>query len=74
LVIELVEGVMKVGDLVKRRDNGDLALVVRLFEKSDVPAALWDMGKDGFMELFRIACGSIQHGWIYEYEVINESR
>ena len=65
---------MKVGDLVRRRNNGDLALVLRLFKKTDVPAALWDMGKDGFMEIFHIACGNIQHGWIWEYEVINESR
>ena len=66
---------MKVGDLVRRRNNGDLALVLRLFKETDVPAALWDgKGKEGFMEVMRVGCGNIQHGWIWEYEVLDESR
>ena len=52
---------MKVGDLIKRRNNGDLALVLAIYET-------------GWLEIMRLSCGNIQHVWDTEYEVINESR
>jgi len=47
---------VKVGDLVKRRNNGDLALVV-VVSKSR-------------MKIMRLECGNTQCVWNYEYEVI----
>ena len=52
---------MEVGDLIKRRNNGDLALVLAIYET-------------GWLEIMRLSCGNIQHGWDTEYEVINENR
>ena len=50
---------MKVGDLVKRRNNGDLALVVKVLECTD-----------GEIQIMRLECGNYQCAWDYEYEVI----
>ena len=50
---------MKVGDLVKRRNNGDLALVIKVLGCTD-----------GAMEIMRLECGNVQSVWDYEYEVI----
>ena len=50
---------MKVGNLVKRRNNGDLALVVKVLGCTD-----------GAMQIMRLECGNIQSVWFYEYEVI----
>ena len=47
---------MKVGDLVKRRNNGDLALVVMVSKKR--------------MKIMRLECGNYQCAWDWEYEVI----
>ena len=47
---------MKVGDLVKRRNNGDLALVISISKKR--------------MKIIRLGCGNRQCVWDYEYEVI----
>jgi len=47
---------MKAGDLVKRRNNGDLALVVKVSKKR--------------MKIVRLECGNYQCVWDYEYEVI----
>tara|TARA_R100000388_G_C7214392_1_gene145369 strand:+ start:866 stop:1012 length:147 start_codon:yes stop_codon:yes gene_type:complete len=47
---------MKVGDLVKRRNNGDLALVVKVSKNR--------------MKIMRLECGNHQCAWDYEYEVI----
>ena len=63
---------MEVGDLIKRRNNGDLAIVLRVFKEKEVPSAV--VRKQGFMEIVRLSCGNIQHVWDYEYEVINENR
>lgn len=52
---------MEVGDLIKRRNNGDLALVLAIYET-------------GWLEIMRLSCGNIQHVWEYFYEVINENR
>ena len=60
---------MKVGDLVMRRSNGDLALILRIFKESEVPSAL--SCKKGFMEVQRVECGNIQHVWDWEYEVVS---
>ena len=49
---------MKVGDLVKRRNNGDLALVVKV------------MGDTNEMQIMRLECGNYQCVWDWEYEVI----
>ena len=49
---------MRVGDLIKRRNNGDLALVLMVCET-------------GWLEIQRLSCGNIQHVWDYEYEVIH---
>ena len=51
--------IMKVGDLVKRRNNGDLALVVKVLGCTD-----------GEMQIMRLECGNIQSVWDFEYEVI----
>ena len=59
---------MKVGDLIKRRSNGDLAIILRIFKESEVPSAL--MNKKGFMEVQRVECGNVQHVWDWEYEVV----
>jgi len=50
---------MKVGNLVKRRNNGDLALVVKILGCTD-----------GAMQIMRLECGNTQSVWFYEYEVI----
>ena len=50
---------MKVGNLVKRRTNGDLALVVKILGCTD-----------GAMQIMRLECGNTQSVWFYEYEVI----
>ena len=49
---------MKVGDLIERRNNGDLALVLMVCEA-------------GWLEILRLSCGNTQHVWDNEYEVIN---
>jgi len=49
---------MEVGDLVKRRNNGDLALVLEISKHR--------------MKIMRLSCGNTQCVWDYEYEVINE--
>ncbi len=51
---------MKVGDLVKRRNNGDLALVLSICSPSDIGRRV---------EVMRCDCGSIQYVWDYQYEV-----
>ena len=50
---------MRVGNLVKRRNNGDLALVIKILGCAD-----------GAMQIMRLECGNIQSVWDYEYEVI----
>lgn len=50
---------MKAGDLVKRRNNGDLALVVKILRCTE-----------GAMKIMRLECGNTQSVWDYEYEVI----
>ena len=52
---------MKVGDLVKRRNNGDLALVLSI-----VREAVFGRLQ---LEVMRCDCGSIQYVWDYQYEV-----
>ena len=47
---------MKVGNLVKRRNNGDLALVVKVSKRR--------------MKIMRLECGNTQCVFDYEYEVI----
>tara|TARA_A100001515_G_scaffold42033_1_gene33168 strand:+ start:513 stop:659 length:147 start_codon:yes stop_codon:yes gene_type:complete len=47
---------MKVGDLVKRRNNGDWALVIGISKKR--------------MKIMRLECGNHQCVWDWEYEVI----
>ena len=50
---------MKVGDLVKRRNNGDLALVIAILGCTD-----------GAMKIMRLESGYVQSVWFYQYEVI----
>ena len=52
---------MKVGDLVKRRNNGDLALVLSICPPSDIGRRV---------EVMRCDCGSVQYVWDYQYEVV----
>ena len=52
---------MQVGDLVKRRNNGDLALVLRISSSTELG---WNM------EVMRCDCGNIQYVWDYQYEVV----
>jgi len=54
-------GNMQVGDLVKRRNNGDLALVLRISSSTELG---WNM------EVMRCDCGNIQYVWDYQYEVV----
>ncbi len=56
---------MKVGDLLRRRNNEDLALILSIQELSQFHRRL---------EVMRIGCGNIQHVWDYEYEVLDENR
>lgn len=58
---------MKVGDLIKRRTNGDLALILSI-SNGELRDSLLRM------RVVRIACKNIQYVWGYEYEVISESR
>ena len=53
---------MKVGDLVKRRNNGDLALVVKVMGFTKL--------HDAEIQIMRLECGNIQSVWDFEYEVI----
>ena len=53
---------MQVGDLVKRRNNGDLALVLSIIRES-----VGSAGRQ--LEVMRCDCGSIQYVWDYQYEV-----
>ena len=55
---------MQVGDLVKRRNNGDLALVIK--------TSLRTIGKR--VKVVRLSCGNTQCVWDYEYEVLDEGR
>jgi hypothetical protein len=48
---------MKVGDLVKRRNNGDLALVIGISKKR--------------IKIIRLECGNHQCVWDWEYEVLS---
>tara|TARA_R100000426_G_scaffold3760_5_gene6112 strand:+ start:1472 stop:1618 length:147 start_codon:yes stop_codon:yes gene_type:complete len=48
---------MKVGNLVKRRNNGDLALVVKVSKNR--------------MKIMRLECGNYQCVWDYEYEEVS---
>jgi len=51
---------MQVGDLIKRRNNGDLALILSIIR-----------GWGGCqLEVMRCDCGSIQMVWNFEYEVV----
>jgi hypothetical protein len=52
---------MQVGDLIKRRNNGDLALILSIIRG-------W--GDDFGLEVMRCDCGSIQMVWNFEYEVV----
>ena len=47
---------MKVGDLVKRRNNGDLALILMVSKSR--------------MKIMRLECGNTQCVWDYEYEEV----
>ncbi len=47
---------MEVGDLIKRRNNGDLALVLAIYEKAR-------------LEIVRLSCGNTQHVWDTEYGI-----
>jgi hypothetical protein len=47
---------VKVGDLVKRRNNGDLALVIGISKKR--------------MKIVLLEFGDILYVWDYEYEVM----
>ena len=51
---------MQVGDLIKRRNNGDLAIVLKISKRR--------------VKIMRLSCGNTQCVWDYEYEVINGSR
>ena len=53
---------MEVGDLVKRRNNGDLALVLKIGGKHRTKRRV---------KIMRLSCGNTQCVWDYEYEVIN---
>ena len=48
---------MEVGDLIKRRNNGDLAIVLKISKRR--------------VKIVRLSCGNTQYVWDYEYEVIN---
>jgi len=50
---------MRIGDLVKRRNNGDLALVIAILGCTD-----------GAMKIVRLECGNVQSVWCDEYEVV----
>ena len=53
---------MQVGDLIKRRNNGDLALVLSIVSYS------WSLaGRQ--LEIMRCDCGNIQVVWDFEYKV-----
>ena len=57
---------MKVGDLVKRRNNGDLALVIGL--GLEITTLLGISKKR--MKIMRLECGNHQCVWDWEYEVL----
>ena len=54
-----------VGDLVKRRNNGDLALVIKTVRQNPYFQKV---------KVVRLSCGNTQWAEGYEYEVLNESR
>ena len=58
---------MQVGDLIKRRNNGDLALVLSIFDESTSNVTGLYLGRR--VEVMRCDCGSIQYVWDYQYEV-----
>ena len=56
---------MQVGDLIKRRNNGDLALILSVSNGGLKDSLLR-------MRVMRLACKNIQYVWGYEYEVVSE--
>jgi len=54
---------MKLGDLVKRRVNGDLALVVGILGCHD-----------GAMKIVHLKTENTQYVWFYDYKVISTTQ